>query len=281
MSKHDLIVFSIIRNGIQNGYPFVEAYGSWFNYCDQVFVLDGCSTDGTDVVLRYLSQINSKFVYERARWPQIHIAGNSIAMFTNQCLDIIRSRAMRLVYIQADEVLERKTREKLSHCIQGAVEFTKYVLFWNSFYKIIRFENNTDRSRATSWKAIKLFPSSAQVKSTGDGLSFKLDGVPIVQWDDEVLHYGWNFPINILQKHANHANLYSDNSRYRRRAVLAADMLSRHQYSTAHLESLDPGYIRSAQPFIGRHPSCVQHLLGQQYYDPYVGLGLLQDGVNW
>ena len=61
-----LTVFSIIRNGIQNGYPFVEAYGSWFGYCDHVFVLDGQSTDGTQLILDELSQIEEKFSYASA-----------------------------------------------------------------------------------------------------------------------------------------------------------------------------------------------------------------------
>ena len=281
MAKHDLVVFSVIRNGIQNGYPFVEAYSSWFNYCDQVFVLDGCSSDGTDVVLRHLSQINPRFGYGRAPWPETGVGGSSIAEFTNQCLETVRSKAERLVYIQADEILERETREKLSRWVQGAVEFTKYVLFWNSFYRVIRFENNAERSRATTWRAIKLFPSAASVRSTGDGLSFELDGVPIAQWDDEVLHYGWNFAVNILQKHANLVNLYSDNSIYRRRAILATRMLSANEHSTALLDALDPQYVDLVRPFLGTHPDCVQHLLGQQCYDPYVGLALLRYGVNW
>lgn len=280
--KHDLIVFSVIRNGILNGYPFVEAYSSWFNYCDRVFVLDGYSADGTDVVLRHLAQISRKFAFERAPWPKTRRGGTSIASFTNQCLGIVRSRAKRLVYIQADEIFGRETRKKLSVWKrEDAVELTRYVLFWNSFHRVIRFESDTDRSRSTEWKAIKHFPSSASVRSIGDGLSFEVKGVPVTQWDNEVLHYGWNFPVNIVQKHANHMNLYSDNPRYRRRGILATRMLAENVYPRVLLDRLDPEYIDLARPFLGQHPACVHHLLGRQCYDPYVGLMLLRNGVNW
>lgn len=281
MEQYDLVVFSVIRNGIQNGYPFVEAYSSWFEYCDQVYVLDGFSTDGTDIVLNHLSQINHKFVYDRAKWPESNIGGSAIAKFTNECLSKVNNKGQRLVYIQADEILERSTREKIFACTHQTVELTRYVLFWNSFFKIIRFENDNSRSRSTIWHAIKLFPSTANIKSVGDGLSFELKDQEIVQWDDEVLHYGWNFPINILQKHANHYNLYSGDARYRKRAVLAAHLLSKNEYSTRLLDALDPEYINLARPFLGNHPDCVQHLLGQHCYDPYVGLNLLRSGVKW
>lgn len=279
--KSDLVVFSAIRNGINNGYPFVEAYGSWLNYCDRIFILDGNSDDGTDIVLRQLSKISPKFVFEKAPWPTASEQGSSIAQFTNQCLDIVRPMADRLIYMQADEILEKRTREKLSQWHGGPVELTKYVLFWNSFHRVIRFQQDSTRSRSTEWHSIKFFLSSSKARSVGDGLSFDVSNEQVTCWDDEVLHYGWNFPINILQKHTSHVRLYSDYPIYRKRAKDAAAMLYQRAFSREALDALDPQYLNIARPFIGRHPDCVQHLVDKTYYDPYLGLSLLRNSVIW
>lgn len=279
--KSDLIVFSAIRNGINNGYPFVEAYGSWLNYCDRIFILDGNSDDGTDVVLRQLAKISPKFIIEKAPWPTANEHGSSIAQFTNQCLDIVRPMANRLVSIQADEILENRTRQKISQWHGGPVELTRYVLFWNSFYRVLCFQQDLIRSRSTDWRSIKFFPATSKAKSIGDGLSFDVLGEPLEHWDDEVLHYGWNFPINILQKHTSHVRLYSNYPVYRKRAKKAASMLYRHNFSRDALDAMDPQYLNIARPFIGRHPDCVHHLIDKTYYDPYLGLSLLRNSVSW
>jgi len=281
MTNNDLTVFSCIKNGIRNGYPFVEAYASWSNYCDKIFVLDGYSDDGTDIILRKLSNLLPNFEFQFAPWPSFSSEGSSIAQFTNLCLSKVKKNSNRLIYVQADEIFEKQTREKLSTFVGGAVEFTQYILFWNSFYKIIRFENTKHSSRSTLWKAIKLFPSVADVTSIGDGLTFRVRDIPINQWDDEVFHYGWNFPVNILQKHINHATLYPDNARYQYRARQASLLLKNGNYSIQDLEDLDPQYKDIARPFNGKHPDCIYHLIGKDFYDPYVGLTLLKNGVMW
>ena len=281
MEKQRLAVFSIIKNGIQNGYPFVEAFGSWLDYCDHVFVLDGGSTDGTDIVLQQMAELSDKFTFASSPWPARSSGGSAIAEFTNRALDMIKPAADLLMYVQADEIFPRETRQKMRDWKDtNPVEFTRYVLFWNSFYKVIVFDENT-RTRSTAWHAIRLFPSNIEIRSKGDGLSFDIGGKATIPIDDEILHYGWNFPVNILQKHVSHANLYPDNWRYRKRGNFALQMLRNKNFDTRLLNALDPQYEKSCRPFMGRHPLCVQHLLGLSCYDPYVGLALLRCGVKW
>ena len=281
MIGNGLTVFSVIKNGIQNGYPFVEAYSSWLNYCDRVFVLDGGSTDGTNLILEKLSKISSKFTYESGVWPKTKVSGSAIADFTNVCLDKVKSKSDRLFYIQADEILTQSDRRIVSEFNKGALQINKYILFWNSFYDVLKFENDSSVGNSTAWEAIRLFPKNANAISFGDGLSFNVTDTQIFESNIEVYHYGWNFPINILQKHVSHANLYSDSFKYRNRAYLAMKLLSKNQISRTDLRMLDPEYIKNSKPFIGPHPECVRHLVGQQYYDPYVGLCLLESGISW
>jgi glycosyltransferase involved in cell wall biosynthesis len=278
----DLIVFSVLKNAIQNGYPFVETYSSWFDHCDQVFVLDGESTDGTDIILKQLAKLSPKFAYATAPWPKATDGGSSIAAFTNQCLDMVRGRAQRLLYVQADEIFAAPDRRRLSAWRDGAVELTRYILFWNSFFTVLRMEKDDAPERHTAWKATRLFPATTKAVSVGDGLSFRLDDdTKITSLDIEVFHYGWNFPVNILQKHISHGALYRDSGKYRKRAREAARLLARSRFTDASLAALDPNYLPAARPFRGEHPECVRHLLGKQSYDPYVALSLLKSGVRW
>lgn len=278
-----LVVFSVIKNGIINGYPFVESYSSWFDFCDEVFVLDGYSTDGTTAVLEQLSRINKKFRFEQAEWPTTSKGGSSIAEFTNECLRRVRSRGAWLCYMQADEFMPSYLRRKVADYRASAVEFLWYSLFWNTWNKVVVFEKEAGpRTCFTKYCSIKLFPSHADISSCGDGLSFDLrGGVELRQWEDKILHYGWNFPVNILQKHVSHANLYPENVRYFKRGLLCKRMLRTGRYDIDKLDALDPIYFDKVRPFVGIHPECVQHLLNQPFYDPYVGLSLLSRGVRW
>lgn len=281
MSGGPLTVFTVIRNGIQNGYPFVEAYGSWLDYCDRLFVLDGESNDGTDIILSQLASLSDKVELASAPWPTSSAGGSSIATFTNQAFERIRGDGGRVLYIQADELLGKTARRRVANFDEAAaLQFTRYVLFWNSFYQVIVI-GQPCAPGTTHWCATRLFPADAQAVSTGDGLSFEVENLAVVPFDEPILHYGWCFPVNILQKHVSHVNLYPDVRRYRKRAHLAGDMLRRHDYDVALLEALDPEYRDLKAPFAGEHPECMQHLLASTYYDPSVGIGLLADGVQW
>lgn len=55
--------YSYIRNGIQNGYPFLEAYLAWKPFADEFIVIDGMSNDGTWEALTSLQK----------NWPHLKI----------------------------------------------------------------------------------------------------------------------------------------------------------------------------------------------------------------
>jgi hypothetical protein len=266
-----LTVFSILRNGIANGYPFIEAYGSWLDYCDRIVVHDGDSDDGTAEALTELRRLDDRVEVVSRPWPERSEMGSAIARFTDETLSSARLGSERLMYVQADEIYTPEQRELLSGWREGAFEFAGCVNFWNSLDTVL-----TNRF---PMRYVRLFPATAEVTSIGDGFSFAVEGARVQQSQELFLHYGWCFPEQILRKHVSHGRLYHGDPGYRARGWLAGLMLEQGRYDRRLLDALAPQY--RPVPFTGTHPACMRHLVGARRYDPGVGLELLADGASW
>ena len=263
-------VFSILRNGIANGYPFVEAYGSWLRDADRVVIVEGESDDGTREALDELAAIAPHVQVVSRPWPASDTSGSSIAELTQSGLELAREGAARLVYVQADEIFTPEQRTRM-RAADGAVEFPGCVNFWNSFETVVGNE--------FPMRYVRAFPADESIRPIGDGFSFELGAIPVERTEDEILHYGWCFPVNILRKHDSHSQIYRDLPAYRARAVLARLLLRTGTYDRRLLDALAPHYRPTA--FTGEHPAAVSHLLGMKVYDPNRGLDLLEAGAVW
>jgi hypothetical protein len=266
-----LTVFSILRNGVANGYPFIEAYGSWLGYCDRVVVVEGTSDDGTADALAELSRIDDRVEIVSRPWPGHSEMGSAIARFTDDALAYARPGSTRLMYVQADEVYAPEQRALVRDWEAGAFEFAGCVNFWNSLDTVL--------ANRFSMRYVRLFPAAAEVTSVGDGFSFAVEGAPVHRSQELFLHYGWCFPEQILRKHVSHGRLYHSDPGYRARGWLAGLMLEQGRYDRRLLDALAPQYRPVA--FTGAHPSCMRHLVGAHRYDPHVGLELLAGGARW
>jgi hypothetical protein len=266
-----LTVFSVLRNGVLNGYPFVEAYASWLGHCDRIVVLDGQSDDGTWEVLEALRALDERIEVHRAPWPAGTRGGTAIADFTNTALALASDGAERLVYVQADEIFSEEQRSLMAGWQDGALEFTGCFHFWNG----------TDRVLANklSLRYVRVFHVDQGATAIGDGITFSLADGERRETSELFLHYGWCFPTNILQKHISHARIYRGDLAYATRGRLARAMLRRGIHDRALLDALAPEY--KPVPFEGQHPTCMRHLLGARVYDPYLGLELLRSGIRW
>jgi hypothetical protein len=269
---HDLVVFAVIRNGIGNGYPFIEAFGSWLGRADRIVVLDGESDDGTREALERLAAIDPSVVVESAPWPDVATGGAAIAEMTNRALELARDGARRLMYVQADEIYTDEQRDLVvAQPPGGTLEFAGCVNFWNSFDTVLENE--------FPMRYLRLFPADAAAHSIADGFSFELGDATVTPTGELYLHYGWCFPVNILRKHVSHGRLYRDHPGYRLRGALAQLMLEQRRYDRRLLDALAPQY--RPVPFRGEHPACMRHVVTQTAYDPSVGLGLLESGIRW
>ena len=264
-------VFSIVRNGIANGYPFIEAYGSWLRDADRLVVVDGESDDGTKDALLELAAIAPHVEIVVRPWPRSEIGGAAIAELTQAALEVARPGASRLVYVQADEVFTPEQRTRMRDGTGSALEFAGCVNFWNSFDAVL--------ANDFPLRYVRAFPADDAVRSIGDGFSFELGGIPVERTTDEILHYGWCFPVNILRKHRSHRRLYRDHPAYALRGRLARLLLDTGSFDRRLLDALAPQY--KPVPYAGAHPEAVAHLIGLPVYDPNLGLDLLADGAVW
>ena len=215
--ERPLTVFSIIRNGVRNGYPFVESYASWLPYCDRVFVLEGESDDGTQDALAALAEIDDRFTWASAPWPTTAAGGAAIADFTNACLSHVKGSGGNLMYAQADEVYTVSQRVDMRDWEGGVVQFQGCINFWNGFDRVL--------ANDFPMRYIRLLPDRGEVRSIGDGFSFEFGDEQVEKRPDEILHYGWCFPVNVLQKHVSHSKIYRDDLDYRVRGFLSRRML--------------------------------------------------------
>jgi hypothetical protein len=266
-----LTVFSVVRNGVRNGYPFVEAYGSWLDRCDRLVVVDGESTDGTDRVLEALAAVDPRVVLASRPWPADDRGGHAIARLTETALELAADGAERLMYVQADEIYTEQQRGLVESWEQGALEFESCVNFWNGWERVLENE--------FPMRYLRLFPAGADVRSLGDGFTFQVDGAETTTVSERFLHCGWCFPRNVLQKHVSHAEIYRESRSYRLRGALAQRLLDRGAADLRLLDALEPEY--RPVPYGGEYPSAVRHLLGRDVYDPWVGIELLRSGMRW
>lgn len=99
--------FGVVRNGIRGGYPFVESIRSVLHLCDQVFVSDGGSDDGTFEALELLQEHTPRLHVLRDPWQaSTHFAvggGGPIREALNRLRD--KLTAPYLFQFDANEVL--------------------------------------------------------------------------------------------------------------------------------------------------------------------------------
>ena len=60
--------FTIVRNTLSQGYPFVESIISAMPVCDEFIIADGYSTDGTWEILQRLAELYPKIKLSRDKW---------------------------------------------------------------------------------------------------------------------------------------------------------------------------------------------------------------------
>ncbi len=189
--------FTIIRNGVEFDYPFVESIQSLLPLVDELVVNVGISTDPTLEVIKGLAATHpDKIVLFESRWPlddpEKRKGGRILAEQTN--LALARCTGDWCFYLQADEVLHEEDTRAILESLRAAHENPSVdgVLF--DYVHLYGAYNVEHRSRSAYRREVRAIKNRRGIQSVGDAQSFRRkDGEKplVLRTRGRIFHYGW------------------------------------------------------------------------------------------
>ncbi len=193
--------FTIVRNGAEFDYPFLESIKSILPIVDEFIINIGISNDGTkDKIQKMILSLDvkqaQKFKCFDSEWPlndpEKRKGGKILSEQTNLALN--KCTGDWCIYIQADEVVHEDDHEKLLSDIQtsNSNQFIDALVF-----QYIHFYGNYDvyqTSRSSYRREIRAIRNHKGIRSVGDAQGFRYhDGSKIRAklTQTRIFHYGW------------------------------------------------------------------------------------------
>ena len=260
----NLSAFTVLKNGVSLGYPFIESILSLLPACDEFVISEGYSDDDTYHWLERLRRRHpDKIRLVRERWPEGLPGGQAIARMQTRTLRKCRGRWVYL--LQSDEIMPEKNvpylrdlcrpRRPLERLV-GRRRFNSYTV---DFMHLHDQFQRLDTDPGYRW-AIRMVRNRRFITSDGDGWQFYGPGcslVGVARLPLPVYHVGYCFPVNVWRKRVNQALLYPEDSGCLERAEEARQRLA--EYERGALPS-----ITSANPL--GIPPILAPLIGQWEY---------------
>ena len=188
--------FTLIRNGQQFDYPYLESIRSLLPLVDELIINVGYGTDSTLEQLKKLAQEEKKIQIFESDWqldnPEKKKSGLILSEQTN--LSLNRCTGDWCVYLQADEVLHESDLPLVREAIERAhtqpeVEglLFDYLHFYGSFDVI-------QRTRSAYRREVRAIRRSSEARSIGDAQSFRKpngEKLKVIHSKARIFHYGW------------------------------------------------------------------------------------------
>jgi hypothetical protein len=199
--------FTLVRNGTQFDYPFVESLRSLIPLVDELVINVGTGTDDTLARVRdfaYAEGQGKVLIFE-SHWPlddpEQKKGGRILSDQTNLALD--RCTGDWCVYLQADEVFHEDDRPRLLEALRAADAHPgidalvfEYLHFYGSFDVI-------QRTRSAYRREVRAFRRASGARSVGDAQSFRLANggkLSARLTGARVFHYGWVRPPETMRE---------------------------------------------------------------------------------
>jgi glycosyltransferase involved in cell wall biosynthesis len=262
----------VIRNGVKNGYTFLESIRSIVDVADEFLISDGHSTDGTYDYLKAAAKRFKNINLFQDEWTTSN-HGEAIAVMTNT----LKARAnCKWIYnIQADEVVHESFLPKLLYLTeQNQSDYrsfaVKFLHFVGDFFHV---ETNPGYRFA-----VRLVPNCENIQIVGDGWTFDGDINPVgFITDPPLFHFGWVYARNNIFKRKHQAKyIYQDEETYQKdyefcREIEKSIDENSEDFSGWQRKMLSSRRIRN---YRGTYPKVALHLLekGNMTYhpDPYI-----------
>jgi glycosyltransferase involved in cell wall biosynthesis len=263
MARPKVSGFSIVKNGLRLGYPFIESLKSLAPLCDELLVAHGDSNDGTREALNQLAKdLPCPLIVFDSPWDAKNQKGGSeLSRQTNIALEKCSHNIC--FYIQADEVLHENDYEILRNDIErldSNADASALVLEWIHFYG--NFETIV-KSRKWYRREVRVFKKNQSLQSYGDAQGFRIPTAnggwkkpAALLSQARIFHYGWvRPPQTMAQKSEELDRLWHGNARD---GIHTQDNVYPLQWGM--------------QKFLGSHPQVMlERVEAQKGFDPFAG----------
>lgn len=185
--------FTVLRNGVRMGYPFLESIRSLLPIVDEMVIGLGQSDDGTREQLAALNDPKIRII--DTIWDTSKTKGGLIlSEKTNEALD--QCRHDWCFYIQADEVVHEMDLPAIHRAVQANDRNSevqgllfRYIHFYGSYSTIAT-------SRKWYRNEVRIVRKSSGIRSHNDAQGFRVQGEkPFVRpANARIFHYGWVKP---------------------------------------------------------------------------------------
>lgn len=248
--------FTIIRNAVKNDYPIVEAITSILPVVDEMIVLVGDCTDGTEELIRSIA--SPKIKIHHSVWnTQLQAGGVVLAEETNKAFALIDPASTWAFYIQADEVIHEKYHAAI---IEGCKKYKDDNRVQGLLFKYLHFYGTyqyVGDSRRWYSHEVRIIRNDKCISAYRDAQGFRvgekrLDVAMIDAW---VYHYGWvKSQEKMITKMKDVSNYWIADKAEWERFMAKENMFSFEDYD-------------SISRFTGSHPKVMENRIQQQDYD--------------
>lgn len=264
--------FSIIRDGVRFGYPFIESIRSVLPLVDEFVLAVGKSSDDTLQRARAIDSPKLRII--ETVWDEsLRRGGQVMAQQTNLALD--ECTGDWCFYIQGDEAIHEEDHSRIraamdEHLANPRVEGLSFR--YRHFYGSYRLVNPLPYRRQ-----IRIVRGGIGVRSVGDACGFAVAGRKLraKQTGAQVYHYGWvREPAVMGRKQAKFLGFYWDTLRGHDSQQPPPDeqVAETYQYRTD-----------VCVPFRGTHPAVMRSVIAAQDWPepPYRYVPWWRNGHWW
>jgi glycosyltransferase involved in cell wall biosynthesis len=249
--------FTILRNGVRYGYPFLESIQSILGLVDEFIVNLGDSDDGTLQALQALGSPKVRVVHNK--WnPEMFFGGRILAQQTNLALE--QCTGDWCFYLQADEVVHEDDLEPIERAMRRYLHAERVE---GLSFRYLHFRGAYNVRDPLSYRRqVRIIRNAREIRSIHDACGFARHGRNLHAADSRgrVFHYGYVKPPEImLHKGEAFARLYE---------------AARAEYALPHTEDADERKLaewvfglKYCVPYNGPHPRVMRELIHRRDWD--------------
>ncbi len=184
--------FTIIKNAITNDYPIVEAITSILPMVDEMVVLIGDCSDGTENLIKSIDSQKIKIHY--SVWDNsLRSGGTVLAVETNKAFELIDPKSDWAFYIQGDEAVHEKYHQNI---INACVKYKDDTAVQGLLFKYLHFYGTYDYvgdSRKWYSHEVRIIRNDKRIQSYKDAQGFRVGEAKLLVKPIEafIYHYGW------------------------------------------------------------------------------------------